>query len=84
MRQPWPDWLTDLADEIDRAQAYDEFFRRISLNAHTAASATGALGLSRTECAECGEEIPAARRRAMPGCSRCIACQTEYERSQKC
>ena len=28
------------------------------------------------ECVECGDEIPAARRQAMPGATTCIACQS--------
>jgi phage/conjugal plasmid C-4 type zinc finger TraR family protein len=27
-------------------------------------------------CVECGEEIPAARRRALPGARTCVACQS--------
>lgn len=33
-----------------------------------------------TICTECGEEIPEPRRQAVPGCRRCIDCQTELER----
>jgi phage/conjugal plasmid C-4 type zinc finger TraR family protein len=35
------------------------------------------------ECAECGEEIPEARRKAIRGCMLCIHCQTIEERRQK-
>ena len=35
------------------------------------------------ECAECGEEIPEARRKAIPGCMLCIHCQQIEERHQK-
>jgi phage/conjugal plasmid C-4 type zinc finger TraR family protein len=38
------------------------------------------VGESATHCVECGEEIPEARRRAMPGVQRCIACQSERDR----
>ncbi len=31
-------------------------------------------------CVECGEEIPEARRRAMPGARTCVACQSELDR----
>lgn len=37
-------------------------------------------GDSETHCVECGEEIPPARRRAMPGVRTCIACQAEHDR----
>ncbi|MBE7211129.1 MAG: DksA/TraR family C4-type zinc finger protein [Gluconacetobacter diazotrophicus] len=32
-------------------------------------------------CDECGEEIPAARRRALPGARTCVACQSERDRA---
>jgi phage/conjugal plasmid C-4 type zinc finger TraR family protein len=37
-------------------------------------------GESETHCVECGEEIPLARRRAMPGARTCIACQSARDR----
>ena len=33
-----------------------------------------------SECTDCESPIPERRRLAMPGCSRCITCQTEVER----
>lgn len=33
-------------------------------------------GESETHCVECGEEIPEARRKAVPGVRTCIACQS--------
>lgn len=33
-------------------------------------------GEGTTECVECGEEIPEARRKALPGVHTCIACQS--------
>jgi phage/conjugal plasmid C-4 type zinc finger TraR family protein len=35
-------------------------------------------------CIECGEEIPAARRVAVPGCKRCLRCQVDFERRNRC
>ncbi|MFU0842589.1 MAG: DksA C4-type domain-containing protein [Burkholderia sp.] len=32
-------------------------------------------------CEECGEPIPEARRRAVPGVRLCIKCQEEYDRT---
>ena len=32
-------------------------------------------GASATHCEECGEEIPEARRQALPGARTCVACQ---------
>jgi len=40
-------------------------------------------GKSQTQCAECQEEIPLARRKALPGVSLCITCQSELEKEQR-
>ena len=40
-------------------------------------------GESLTHCEECGEEIPEARRQAVPGVRYCVRCQTELEKKQK-
>lgn len=37
------------------------------------------VGESFEECAECGEPIPEARRRAIPGVKLCIECQGERD-----
>jgi len=36
-------------------------------------------GPSAKECDECGEAIPAARRKAVPGVRTCVACQSERD-----
>ena len=36
-------------------------------------------GESLTHCEDCGEPIPEARRRAVPGVRRCVACQAEAD-----
>ncbi len=38
------------------------------------------IGDARTHCAECGEPIPEARRRAVPGVRTCVECQAEQDR----
>lgn len=40
----------------------------------------GLHGEGSDECVECGDEIPAARRQALPSAERCIACQSRLER----
>lgn len=35
------------------------------------------------DCDDCGETIPAARRKASPNAIRCIACQKVFERTYK-
>ncbi len=39
-----------------------------------------ARGEGRLDCLECGEEIPVARRVAMPGATACIQCQSLRDR----
>lgn len=37
-------------------------------------------GEGETHCKDCGEEIPEARRRALPGVRTCVPCQDEADR----
>ena len=39
-------------------------------------------GRSLSHCEECGDEIPAARRAAIPGVRRCVTCQEAMDRRQ--
>jgi len=39
-------------------------------------------GKSLSYCEECGEKIPEARRKAVPGVRLCIECQSEMEKEQ--
>ena len=38
-----------------------------------------AAGPGLSECEDCGEPIPAARRAAVPGVRRCLACQAAHD-----
>lgn len=40
-------------------------------------------GVSLQYCEECGETIPEARRRALPGVRLCITCQEEADKEQQ-
>ena len=40
-------------------------------------------GESLKHCAECGAEIPEARRQAIPGVRLCLACQAETDKKQE-
>jgi len=40
-------------------------------------------GESLTHCEECGDAIPEARRKAMPGVRYCVKCQSELEEQQR-
>lgn len=35
------------------------------------------------QCLECGDDIPEARRKAMPGCKYCVACQQYHDGKPK-
>lgn len=52
----------------------------LSLNGIAAVQARLPTGNSLASCADCGNDIPEARQRAMKGCTRCIHCQTLSER----
>lgn len=36
-------------------------------------------GVSLTECVECGDDIPADRQQAIPGCTQCTECASMAE-----
>jgi phage/conjugal plasmid C-4 type zinc finger TraR family protein len=66
-----------VADEIDQAQGHNEDFQAfaLDLNKRTREPAN----YSGTACIDCEDEIPEARRKAVPGCRRCISCQELFE-----
>ena len=64
-------------DIIDRAQEVEAMHRARAL---ADATRPVVVGPERTACLSCGEDIPEARRRAVPGCARCADCQVEVER----
>lgn len=64
-------------DEVDIAQAFVARWDRQALEQHLACMPKGE---SARECEECGEDIPAARRLAARGCTRCLSCQERHER----
>ncbi|MCP3942755.1 MAG: TraR/DksA family transcriptional regulator [Desulfobacteraceae bacterium] len=64
-------------DDCDLGSKHDDFFRRQALAKHLNRQSSGR---SMVECSECGEGIPEARRKAVPGCVRCVKCETKFER----
>lgn len=66
-----------MTDVYDRAQELELRQREQALARQAAASRM--LGASLTHCDDCGEPIPEARRKAAPGCTRCIDCQSRRE-----
>lgn len=64
-----------MSDLLDEAQAKEERERDASI-----ARVTAKLdGDSESQCIDCGAEIPAQRRNAVPGVKRCIDCQEDFE-----
>ena len=65
-----PDVMDQVQEQIDefQADALAEHKRR-----------TAFIKASLETCCICGDEIPQARREAMPGCCKCITCQSEWE-----
>lgn len=43
----------------------------------------GMQGLGQSECEDCGDVIPTARRHAMPSAIRCICCQSSFDITNK-
>ena len=63
-------------DEMDLAQEINERHLEESIQAQRDKLPRGE---SNAHCEDCQEPIPEARREAVPGCRRCIDCQTLLE-----
>lgn len=61
-----------MADLIDIAGELAEWQLEMAMLRHKAKTQPGEGTL---ECEECGESIPEARRKALPGCRTCVDCQ---------
>lgn len=66
-----------MVDIVDRAQAREEELRQEALDRVLRQGRAAAVP---RDCVDCGGRIPAARRRAVPNCERCVYCQVEFER----
>lgn len=62
-------------DEIDIAQEISEQRQ----NDYIASIRRSLEKEGSDECVDCGEPIPAGRRRAMPNAERCVKCQEVFE-----
>jgi phage/conjugal plasmid C-4 type zinc finger TraR family protein len=69
-----------MGDIIDRAQQYDEQYREIAIASHFSSRIAQRHQPRAADCIDCGEEIPADRREAVPDATRCIGCQEKHER----
>lgn len=69
-----------MADIIDTAAEIEELQRNAALSAHR----IDRNAVSAEHCEDCGERLPEARRKAYPGCTKCVSCLDEQEfRSKK-
>lgn len=66
-----------MSDIVDRAQEQEERFR---MQALARVRRCGAGSASASRCVDCGDEIGAARRAAVPGAQRCVQCARIVER----
>ncbi len=69
----------DVMDEGDVAKSYADRHNQDALN-RVLANARRPVGLGSEFCIDCEDEIPADRRQAQPGCTRCAECQRVHER----
>ena len=71
-----------MGDIIDQAQDNDELFRQVSLGKHFAGHRRdqGIVPYKDRDCLDCGDPITKKRLKANPQATRCVECQTEYER----
>ncbi|WP_140187508.1 TraR/DksA C4-type zinc finger protein [Providencia stuartii] len=66
-----------MVDEIDVAHAEAAFLLALRLKTRPQYR-----GQSAVCCRECGEALPEARRRALPGVQRCVACTASHEQAR--
>lgn len=70
-----------MTDDIDRASAREQEMLGDALRdqARRAGMAGKTVDDSAECCSACGNDIPTARRKAVPGCQLCVVCQTGRE-----
>lgn len=68
-------------DFADQAEAVEAMHRRLALEAAQQRAAEASRGEAEARaCSDCGDPIPADRRKAAPGARRCISCEAARER----
>ena len=70
-------WASDGAVNEQIEVSTEEALARVRLRARRMTAATDGP----EDCADCGEPIPEARRRAVPGVTLCVACQSANDRA---
>lgn len=68
-----------MPDFADHAAEAEHIYCMAALSKH--ADRSDQHGPSACVCEDCDQPIPESRRAAVPGCTRCVACQTKAERS---
>lgn len=68
-----------MADIIDNASTLEDFQRDAALSMHR----LNHSAVSATHCEECGERLSNERRKAYPGCTMCVGCQSDMELRKK-
>ncbi|HBU6198315.1 TPA: TraR/DksA family transcriptional regulator [Citrobacter freundii] len=68
-----------MADIIDNASTLEDLQREAALSMHR----LNHSAVSATHCEECGDNLPEARRKAYPGCTMCVGCQSNMEFRKK-
>jgi phage/conjugal plasmid C-4 type zinc finger TraR family protein len=66
-------------DDADIAQVRETAERNAGIARVRSAAAHQRQREGRRDCFDCGDEIPAARRRAVPGAVRCTGCQRAFD-----
>lgn len=69
-----------MADDADVAQPREDMLLELNI---ARVRAQIPMGMARSTCADCGNDIPAARQQASPGCQLCVDCQELEERARR-
>lgn len=68
-----------MADIIDNASTLENLQRDAALSMHR----LNHSAVSATHCEECGDQLSDGRRKAYPGCTMCVGCQSDMELRKK-
>lgn len=68
-----------MADIIDNASTLEDLQRDAALSMHR----LNHSAVSATHCEECGDQLSDGRRKAYPGCTMCVECQSNMELRKK-
>ena len=74
------DWQYNNEEEAEMGQLHAIHNNMNAIAGVRANLAKQAAQPSAEECEECGDEIPEARRKAVPGVQFCVFCQEKHER----